>query len=139
MRATEVVHQPEASSDAGLHAGATREPMAATMLAIGHLPGNTAPDTGFVKRTRLCGGEPEILASDQDQPIAIAVDDNAVYWLDYGNGPGNGTVMRRRKLDAPGYPDASSDAPVDASPDAEASLDAGAVDAAAEGAPDAGD
>ncbi len=62
--------------------------------------------TGFVKRIRLCGGEPEILASNQDQPIAIAVDDNAVYWLNHGTKPGTGTVMRMRKLDAPGYSDA---------------------------------
>ncbi len=61
---------------------------------------------GFVKRIRLCGGIPEILASNQDDPIAIAVDDNAVYWLDRGTKPGTGTVMRMRKLDAPGYSDA---------------------------------
>ncbi len=84
--------------------------------------------TGFVKRVRICGGAPEILASNQDQPIAIAVDDNAVYWLDLGTKPGTGTVMRMRKLDAPGYADASY-----------ASTDAGAADASSGDASDAGD
>ncbi len=62
--------------------------------------------SGFVKRIRLCGGMPEVLASNEDDPIAVAVDDNAVYWLNHGTQPGTGAVMRRRKLDAPGYSDA---------------------------------
>lgn len=94
---------------------------------------------GFVKRIRLCGGTPEVLASNQDQPIAIAVDDNAVYWLNHGTDPGTGTVMRRRKLGAPGYPDASSDSGTDSNIDANTSSDAGSEDASGGDANDAGD
>ncbi len=34
---------------------------------------------------------------------------NALYWLDRGTQPGTGKVMRMRKLDGPGYPDAGGD------------------------------
>lgn len=94
--------------------------------------------TGFVKRIRLCGGQPEIIAADQANPVAIAVDDNAVYWLDYGSKPPladfgawqvtDGKVMRMRKLGAPGYLDAGTDA----SGGADASSDFAVVDASDE-------
>jgi hypothetical protein len=88
--------------------------------------------TGFIKRIRLCGGTPEILAENQDNPIAIAVDDNAIYWLAYGprppwlrlDSPQLGQVMRMRKLDASGYADAGRLEEA-AAPDAEGG-DAGA-------------
>lgn len=75
--------------------------------------------TGSVKRVRLCGGIPEVIAENQANPVAIAVDDIAVYWLDYGSTSPfldyeghvtDGKVMRMRKLDAPGYAEAGTDA-----------------------------
>ncbi len=62
---------------------------------------------GMVKRVGRCGGTPEILVAGQRwsdefrDPVGIAVGDDALYWL-----TGTGTVMRMRKLDAPGYSDA---------------------------------
>ncbi len=86
---------------------------------------------GFVKRVRLCGGTPEVLAANQDQPIAVAVNDSAIYWLDHGTAPATGKVMRIRKLDAPDAgPDAASDAGVDAADTS--------VDALSDASPDAG-
>ncbi len=62
---------------------------------------------GMVKRVGRCGGTPEILVAGQRwsdefrDPVGIAAGDDALYWL-----TGTGTVMRMRKLDAPGYSDA---------------------------------
>lgn len=77
--------------------------------------------TGFVKRIRLCGGIPEVVATNQEFPTAVAVDDNAIYWLDYGGqwqldqyGMALGEVMRMRKLDTPGYANTGDAGPGDA-------------------------
>ena len=40
----------------------------------------------------LAGGEPTTLASGQESPNAIAVDDDYVYWLDMGHQTGSETV-----------------------------------------------
>ncbi|WP_437330352.1 hypothetical protein [Sorangium sp. So ce381] len=44
-------------------------------------------------RVPIAGGEAEVLASEQDGPSGIAVDDSYVYWANQGAG----TVVKLRK------------------------------------------
>jgi hypothetical protein len=50
------------------------------------------PDTGAVMKVPLVGGVPNVLASGQASPEAIAVDAKSVYWVNVGNN----TVMKVR-------------------------------------------
>ncbi len=87
-----------------------------------------ATETGKVKRRRLCGGPVEVLATNQEYPMALGVDDSAIYWISRGSDLAHpvGNIMRIRKLDAPdagidaasdGGAEAASDASLDATPD----------------------
>ncbi len=49
---------------------------------------------GTVKKVPITGGEVTLLASGQDFPVGIAVDDHSVYWTNEDNGGSNGTVMQ---------------------------------------------
>lgn len=55
---------------------------------------------GTVMTVSLSGGEPTELASGQACPYAIAVDEDSVYWVNYGldEQPYSGSVMRVPKL-----------------------------------------
>jgi hypothetical protein len=71
-----------------------------------------ATQAGDIKRECITGGAPEVIASNQDEPIDIAVDDSGVYWLDQGTQPGTGKVMEMKKLGAPPN-EAGADASID--------------------------
>jgi len=51
---------------------------------------------GRIMRVRRCGGPPEAVAENQDQPFDVAVDDSAVYWVNLGS-QDSGSVMRMAK------------------------------------------
>jgi hypothetical protein len=51
-------------------------------------------DTGTISRVARTGGTVQILATAQDQPVALALDASNVYWANAGSTYGTGSVMR---------------------------------------------
>ncbi len=52
---------------------------------------------GTVRRIPLCGGEATELASGQDRPFGIAVNDTDVFWAEQGDFGANGAIWRWHK------------------------------------------
>jgi hypothetical protein len=51
-------------------------------------------NTGFVRSSDLNGQDIHDVAANQDQPVAIAADDDALYWVNRGSNQGTGEVVR---------------------------------------------
>jgi hypothetical protein len=58
--------------------------------------------SGSVYAARLAGGAAALLATGQDNVVAIAVDESSVYWLVNGNGsPGGVMALALSAVDWP--------------------------------------
>jgi hypothetical protein len=54
----------------------------------------SSAETGTVGRTAKSGDDNAPVASAQDAPAALAVDSQAVYWLNHGTEPGTGALLQ---------------------------------------------